>query len=333
LGRLAGAAQLAPRAPTVTAAAAALVGPTRHLPRSPPVHLPSPSHVAQRLLSPPPRPRRSEPPPSRPSAPSSLPEVSSPPLPFPIPSAPTPSSLCPRRGLELGPACSPRSGRPWRARARPGPLPPLLARSWRDPRPWLASAPGAACPASARRSCGPLPWPARPSSRRRWPQRGPPFPPRAPPGSAPARAACSRLWRGAAPGMARSLLASAARPRRGALATPAGRGAPLASQLARGRARGSLRGLLAATCAARGQPVRGVRAAVARGLLAASYTARVTSPSPARLQRPTRSTTNSFARPSPPWSALPGEDEPTILLSFIILFVGLIKRNPNEPHK
>jgi hypothetical protein len=99
------------------------------------------------------------------------------------------------------------------------------------------------------------------------------------------------------------------------------------------RARGSLRGFLAAACATRGQLDRDVRAIAACGLLAASCAARVASPSPARLQRPVRSTNNSFARPSPPWSARPGEDEPTILLSFIILFVGHIKRNPNEPRK
>jgi hypothetical protein len=50
-----------------------------------------------------------------------------------------------------GQACSPRRGRSWRARACPSPLPRLLAR------PWLAPVPGAACPASTRRSRGPCP--------------------------------------------------------------------------------------------------------------------------------------------------------------------------------
>jgi hypothetical protein len=107
------------------------------------------------------------------------------------------------------------------------------------------------------------------------------------------RARCSRPWRG--PGMARS------RPLRG-VERPW---------------RPSLRGLLA----------------VARGFLAASCAVRAASPSPARLQRPARSTANSFMRPNPPWSARLGEDEPTILSSFISLFVRLIKRNPNEPRK
>jgi hypothetical protein len=78
-------------------------------------------------------------------------------------------------------------------------------------------------PAPVRRSRGPLPWPTRPSGRCGWPGAALPFIPRA-------------------PGVARSLLASVARPRRGTLATPARRGAPLASQLARGA--------LAVACAA-----------------------------------------------------------------------------------
>jgi hypothetical protein len=66
-----------------------------------------------------------------------------------------------------------------------------------------------------------------------------------------------------------------ARPQHGTLATPARRGVPLASQLAHGA--------LTAACAARGQPVRGVCAAAARGLLVASCASRAASLSPARL--------------------------------------------------
>jgi hypothetical protein len=109
--------------------------------------------------------------------------------------------------------------RPAMARAcppRPHPSFAGAARGLDSPRrparralPWLGAH---VAPALARRSRGPLPWPAWPSG-----QRGPPFPPRAAPGSAPARVACSCPRHGAAPGMARSLLAFAAWPRRDGL--------------------------------------------------------------------------------------------------------------------
>jgi hypothetical protein len=145
-------------------------------------------------------------------------------------------------------------------------------------------------------------------------RRGPPFHP-----SCPRRGALAARVCGAAPAWhARDSCAAWSAP-----------GVPARPR----RSRGSLRGLLAVACMAHGQPVRGVLAAAARGLLAASCAARAASPSPARLQRPAWSMANSFARPSPPWSTRLGEDESTILSSFISLFVRLVKRNPNEPRK
>jgi hypothetical protein len=99
------------------------------------------------------------------------------------------------------------------------------------------------------------------------------------------------------------------------------------------RARGSLRGAWPARLRRARRNGELARVAAAHGFLAASYAAREASPSSGCLQRPTRSKANSFAWPNPPWSTRLGEDEPTVLSSFISLFVRLVKRNHNEPRK
>jgi hypothetical protein len=97
-----------------------------------------------------------------------MPVVASPHLPFLVPSAPSPSSLCPRRGLELGPraqcpslgamrgtAMASRPERHGRPRYLRGPArPPARPRYLRMAR----SAPGVAPAACARRArCDPSP--------------------------------------------------------------------------------------------------------------------------------------------------------------------------------
>jgi hypothetical protein len=266
--------------------------------------------VAQRLLSPPPRPCRSEPLPSRPSAPSLLPEVSSPCLPFLVPSAPSPSSLCPRRSLELGPVCPRRAapaltsptpprgtacpphlappqlaaahGRPWRA--RPGPLPPLLARPAALARPgarrgvpylgsvlaWpLPRLDARAAPCSGRRgpladADGPgvaLPFPLRAPARRGVARTLSPRPPRGlgagHPLRTPARGVLS-AWRSAWPGATRGRGVPARRargygavgPRRGPATCSRRVRVVCARPCARACSRGAL-GVLARTCSRR----------------------------------------------------------------------------------
>jgi hypothetical protein len=192
-----------------------------------------------------------------------------------------PLGVLPRRGTPA--RGRPRCGRPsrgawpWRARPRPGsPAPPPRGaacsprRGARPPRPPPSPA-GAA-----------VAWPtalARPGARH-----GVLYP-----GSAPTRAACSRSQRGVAPSVARSLLASAARPRCGALVAPAAWRGPACYSRRTSAAR---RGLLVARGAA---PARHVPAPA---WLAASApgAAWLAASAPVRLWRTANVATRSLAR-------------------------------------